>query len=606
MTDSSPVADAPSIPETGSSARHHPYRVWAPAAEQMALAIDEELLPMTREADGWWTADRSVRPGDLYGYVVDGDGPFPDPRSRYQPNGVHGSSQWIDHEAFTWSDAGWQALPLAAGVIYELHIGTFSEAGTFDGAIAKLPHLVALGITHVELMPVAQFSGTHGWGYDGVDLFAPHHQYGTPDDLKRLVNACHVHGLAILLDVVYNHLGPAGNYLSRFGSYFTPRYHTPWGDAVNLDGAGSDEVRRFFCDNAMMWVRDYHFDGLRLDAVHALIDTSATHFLEQLAAEFDTLEATLGRHLVLIAESDLNDPRVVRAREAAGYGIDAQWSDDFHHALHSVITGEQAGYYDDFGTLAHLGRAFQAGFVYANTHSRHRQRIHGRTPHDVPGWRLVVAAQNHDQVGNRATGERLTQLASARRVQIAAALLLCAPFVPMLFQGEEWGASTPFQYFTAHEDAELGTLVSEGRRKEFAAFGWDPSSIPDPQTVETFERSRLRWDELADAAHAPMLEWYRALLGLRRRCPELRDGNYQWTRVTWDEAQRQFVVRRGDLIVACNLGDEPLTLDMPDAGFSLLASTPGARVQRGTVILPAESVMVMSAASYHPGYPSPP
>jgi maltooligosyltrehalose trehalohydrolase len=509
---------------------------------------------------------------------------------------VHGLSQSIDHDAFAWSDAGWQPLPLSAGVIYELHIGTFSETGTFAGAIAKLPHLVALGITHVELMPVAEYSGGHGWGYDGVDLFAPHHAYGTPDDLKRLVNACHAHGLAVLLDVVYNHLGPAGNYLSRFGPYFTPRYHTPWGDAVNLDGAGSNEVRRFFCDNAVMWLRDYHIDGLRLDAVHALIDTSAMHFLEQLAAEVDTLEATLGRHLVLIAESDLNDPRVIRARDAGGYGMDAQWSDDFHHALHSVITGERSGYYEDFGTLSHLARALQAGFVYASTHSRHRQRMHGRVPHEVPGWRFVVAAQNHDQVGNRATGERLAHLASAPRVQIAAALLLCAPFVPMLFQGEEWGASSPFQYFTAHEDVELGTLVSQGRRKEFAAFGWDPSGIPDPQDIDTFERSRLRWEECADPAGATLLEWYRALLALRRTVPALRDGNYQQCRVTWDEAQRQLVMRRNGIAVACNLGDQPLTLDLPDAGTALLASTPDARVQNGTVVLPAESVMVMTLA----------
>jgi maltooligosyltrehalose trehalohydrolase len=602
MTHRSSVADAPSAPRATSAARRHHCRVWAPEAKQVSLAVGETHLPMSRHPDGWWTAHRPMRPGDQYGYLVNGEGPFPDPRSRYQPHGVHGLSQWIDHEAFAWSDEGWQALPLAAGAIYELHIGTFSDAGTFEGAIPKLSHLVELGITHVELMPVAEFSGAHGWGYDGVDLFAPHHVYGTPDDLKHLVDACHAHGLAVLLDVVYNHLGPAGNYLSRFGPYFTPRYHTPWGDAVNLDGAGSNEVRRFFCDNAIMWLRDYHVDGLRLDAVHALIDTSATHFLEQLAAEVDTLEATLGRHLVLIAESDLNDPRVIRAREAGGYGMDAQWSDDFHHALHSVITGERSGYYEDFGTLAHLARALQAGFVYASTHSPHRQRVHGRPPHDVPGWRFVVAAQNHDQVGNRATGERLAHLASAPRAQIAAALLLCAPFVPMLFQGEEWGASSPFQYFTAHEDAELGTLVREGRRKEFAAFGWDPSSIPDPQATDTFERSRLRWDECADSAHAPLLAWYRALLALRRTCPDLRNGNYQQCRVTWDEGLGQLVMRRGRIAVACNLGDNPLTLEMPDAAAALLTSRPDARVQDHSVVLPPESVIVMALAPQPDGW----
>ena len=418
---------------------NQPYRVWAPRAERVVLALDGDRFPMTRDAGGWWTATREMRDGELYAYILDDEGPFPDPRSNFQPSGVHGWSQVVDHSRFEWTDARWQPPPLAAGVLYELHIGTFSESGTFDGAIAKLPYLLDLGVTHLELMPVCEFSGPRGWGYDGVDLFAPHHAYGRPDDLKRLVDACHRHGLAVILDVVYNHFGPAGNYVSKFGPYFTHRYNTPWGDAVNLDDAGSDEVRRFFCDNALMWLRDYHFDGLRLDAVHALIDNSACHFLEQLSGEVDALEAVLGRHLVLVAESDLNDPRVIRAREAAGYGIDAQWSDDFHHALHAVITGERSGYYEDFGTLAHFATALEEAFVYAGAHSPHRQRIHGRRLHDVPGWRLVVAAQNHDQVGNRATGERLSHLVSIKRLKIAAALLLTAPFVPLLFQGEEWG-----------------------------------------------------------------------------------------------------------------------------------------------------------------------
>jgi maltooligosyltrehalose trehalohydrolase len=596
MANRSLVTELPAERQTKLSPRDRAYHVWAPSADQVALVVDDERVPMTLGMNGWWTAERPMRAGERYGFLVNGDGPFPDPRSPSQPDGVHALSQCIDHAAFPWSDDGWQAVPLAAAVIYELHVGTFSEAGTFDGAIDKLPHLVALGITHVELMPVAEFSGTHGWGYDGVDLFAPHHAYGPPEDLKRLVNACHDYGLAVLLDVVYNHFGPAGNYLSRFGPYFTNRYQTPWGDAVNLDGAGSGEVRRFLCDNARAWLSDYHFDGLRLDAVHALIDTSATHIVEQLAAEVDTLEATLGRHLVLIAESDLNDPRVIRAREAGGYGIDAQWSDDFHHALHSVLTGEQSGYYEDFGTLAHLARAVEQGFVYAGTHSHHRQRIHGRPPQNVPGWRFVVAAQNHDQIGNRAAGERLSQLASPARLHVAAALLFCAPFVPMLFQGEEWGASSPFQYFTAHEDQELGALVSEGRRKEFAAFGWDPSGVPDPQAPETFERSRLRWQERADPPHAPLLEWYRALIALRRTCPALRDGNYQHTQVTYDEAHRHFVMRRAGIALACNLGDRPLTVKVSDGTQVRLASTADLRIEEGALILPPESVVVMHLA----------
>jgi len=569
------------------------YRVWAPRAQKVVLALEGERLAMMRSADAWWTADREMRNGERYAYLMDDEGPFPDPRSMFQPSGVHGWSECVDHGRFEWTDANWQSPPLGAGILYELHIGTFSEAGTFAGAIEHLPHLVNLGVTHIELMPVAEFSGSRGWGYDGVDLFAPHHAYGRPDDLKRLIDACHARGLGVILDVVYNHFGPAGNYLSRFGPYFTRRYNTPWGDAVNLDNAGSDEVRRFFCDNALMWLRDYHFDGLRLDAVHALIDTSACHFLEQLSSEVDTLEAVSGRHLVLIAESDLNDPRVIRAREAGGYGIDAQWNDDFHHALHAAITGERSGYYEDFGTLEHFARAMRDAFVYAGVHSPHRQRVHGRPLHGVPGWRFVAAAQNHDQVGNRATGERLSHLVSMRRAKIAAALLLTSPFVPMLFQGEEWGASCPFQYFTAHEDAELGRQVSEGRRKEFAAFGWDPATVPDPQSMETFARSRLRWDELASADHAELFSWYQALIALRRQRPSLRDGNYRAVTVTIDESEDRLYFRRGRVLVACNLGAKFTTFDLDGRHRLLLASDPDVCCDSREIHLPGESIAVL-------------
>jgi maltooligosyltrehalose trehalohydrolase len=548
---------------------------------------------MARGSDGWWTLARDRRDGELYGYVIDGAGPFPDPRSPFQPFGVHGLSQWVDHARFAWSDAAFQARPLSSGVVYELHVGTFSEPGTFAGAIDKLPYLVDLGITHVELMPVAEFSGDRGWGYDGVDLFAPHHVYGRPDDLKRLVDACHAHGLAVLLDVVYNHLGPAGNYLSLFGPYFTDRYKTPWGDAINLDDAGSDEVRRFLCDNALMWLRDYHFDGLRLDAVHALVDTSARPFLEQLTHEVDTLEAITGRHLVLVAESDLNDPRLIRAREAGGCGIDAQWSDDFHHALHSLITGERTGYYEDFGSIGHFARAVNDAFVYAGNPSSHRQRRHGRPPHDVPGWRFVVAAQNHDQVGNRATGNRLIHLTSPGRAKIAAGLLLSAPFVPMLFQGEEWGASTPFLYFTAHDDETLGAAVREGRRKEFATFSSAPGEVPDPQAPETFECSRLRWTELNESDHADLLEWYRALLAFRARHSSLRDGNYRDAYVSVNEETSQLTIRRGPILIVCNLGAARATMPAAGSRRLLLASEPDVALVGDAVNLPAEAIAML-------------
>jgi maltooligosyltrehalose trehalohydrolase len=592
MTDVGSKA-ATDVPVTAFPDRLIPrYRVWAPRATNVDLILEEARLPMAPGADGWWTADHETRDGERYAYVVDDRGPFPDPRSMFQPSGVHGWSQCVDHTRFEWTDTRWQPPPFASAVAYELHIGTFSEPGTFDGAIEKLPYLVDLGVTHLELMPVAEFSGSRGWGYDSVDLFAPHHTYGRPDDLKRLVNACHRQGLAVLLDVVYNHFGPAGNYVGQFGPYFTHRYNTPWGDAVNLDDAGSDEVRRFFCDNALMWLRDYHFDGLRLDAIHALVDTSARHFLEQLSDEIDVLEAVAGRHLVLVAESDLNDPRVIRAREAGGYGIDAQWNDDFHHALHSVITGERSGYYQDFGTFEHFARAVEHGFVYAGAYSSHRRRIHGRQLDAAPGWRLVAAAQNHDQIGNRATGERLSHLVSSRRLKVAAALLLTAPFVPMLFQGEEWGASSPFLYFTAHEDEALGSVVSEGRRQEFAAFGWDAASVPDPQSRDTFDRSRLRWDELSLPEHAELQQWYRALLMLRRQSPSLRDGNYQNAVVTVDEKRQRLSVRRGTILVACNLSDTAATIDVDVPLVLLLGSDPSVRTLNDTICLPAESVAV--------------
>ena len=548
---------------------------------------------MRRAAGGWWTAERRLQAGELYGYVVDDEGPFPDPRSPCQPRGVHELSEAVDHESFAWTDAMWQPPPLASAVIYELHVGTFTPEGTFESAITRLDHLVALGITHVELMPVGEFSGARGWGYDGVDLYAPHHAYGGPDGLKRLVDACHARGLAVILDVVYNHLGPSGNYLARFGPYFTDRYKTPWGDAVNLDGPGSDEVRRFFCDNALMWLRDYHIDGLRLDAVHALIDTSAVHLLEQLASEVEALEASLGRHLLLIAESDLNDPRVVQRRELGGYGIDAQWSDDFHHALHTVITGERSGYYEDFGALDDLATALREAFVYAGRYSAHRNRIHGRAPKNLPGWRFVVAAQNHDQVGNRAKGERLTHLTSPGRLKIAAALLLTAPFVPLIFQGEEWGGSTPFQYFTAHDDEELGAAVRDGRRKEFADFGWDPSQIPDPQALETFERSRLHWDEINEPHHADLLDWYRRLIAIRRQLP-LRDGKYRECRTQFDVDASWFVLGRGSVTLLCNLA--AVEQRVPCAGTRrelLLASAEGVTLSDGFINLPPESAALV-------------
>ncbi len=570
-------------------------RVWAPRADRVEVVLGARALRLGQVDRGWFEAEiPEVGAGDDYAFSLDGSDPMPDPRSAHQPHGVHGASRLVDHHAFTWSDSGWRGFHLPSAVLYELHVGTFSPEATFDGAIDRLDHLVDLGITGVEIMPVAQFPGTRNWGYDGVDLYAPHHGYGGPDGLKRLVDACHAAGLGVVLDVVYNHLGPEGNYLERFGPYFTSFYATPWGQAVNYDQPGSDEVRRFAIDNAIGWLRDYHIDGLRLDAVHAIVDTSATHVLEQLAVEVAELSATLGRPLWLIAESDLNDPRVVHGRDCGGYGIHAQWSDDFHHALHTVLTGEDQGYYRDFGALGDLAKALESVWVYDGRWSAVRDRTHGRPATGLPGWCFLGYLQNHDQVGNRAEGDRLSATLSPARLKVAAALYLCAPFVPVVFQGEEWAASTPFQYFTSHEDRELGWLVRQGRRSEFAAFGWTAEQVPDPQEQATFDRSRLAWDELSRPPHDEILTWYRNLIALRRRTPGFSDGRLDRVKVRYDEQAAWLVVERGALRVAANLGDAEQKVELGDGAASrvLLASDDGITLQAGVATLPPDTVVI--------------
>jgi maltooligosyltrehalose trehalohydrolase len=578
------------------------FRVWAPNAKTVELELRSERFPMSADEKGWWFSEIvSVQPGTDYAFVLDGKS-LPDPRSPWQPHGIHGPSRTVDHDAFPWTDRNWQPRPLSAAVFYELHIGTFTRDGTFTAAIAKLDHLVRLGITHVELMPVAEFSGSRGWGYDGVYIFAPHHVYGEPADLKHLVDACHARGLAIVLDVVYNHLGPAGNYLDFFGPYFTDRYATPWGAAVNFDGALSDEVRRFFCDNALMWLRDYHFDGLRLDAVHAIVDTSATHFLEQLSREIANLEARTGRYLSLIAESDLNDPRLVRPHEIGGYGIDAQWSDDFRHALHCVLTGERNGYHADFGSMADLAKALRRVFVYDGRYSAFRQRRHGKSAVGLSAHRFVGFLQNHDQIGNRAKGERSGHLLSLGRLKVAAALVLTAPFIPLLFQGEEWGASSPFLYFTDHQDGDLARAVTEGRRREFAPFGWMPEDVPDPQARETFERSKLNWSEPDNEPHSDILAWHRRLIQLRREIPALSDGRLERIRITFDENAKWLVFRRGPVVVACNLGDvtRRVPADLAPDVRLLLASAANIEFTHDAVVLLPDSVAILICAESHP------
>lgn len=579
----------------------HRFEVWAPFAKSISAKADGKTLPMLRrDEEGWWSVDTDyVAAGTDYGYLIDGDStPYPDPRSQWQPNGVHALSRIYDQDAFRWCDHGFQAPPLPSALIYELHVGTVTPQGTLDSAVEKLQYLVDLGVTHVELMPLASFEGHHGWGYDGVALFAVHQPYGGPDALKRFVDAAHHHGLAVLLDVVYNHFGPAGNYTGKFGPYLTSAHKTPWGVAVNLEEAGSSEVRRFFLDNARMWMRDFHIDGLRIDAVHAFVDRSAIHFLEQLAQETETLAATLGRRLVLIAESDLNDPRVVTPRDCGGWGMDAQWSDDLHHALFALLSREApSGYYRDFGSIAQLAKALEKTFVYDGLYSRHRRRMHGRSAAHLSQHRFLGFIQNHDQVGNRALGDRIEQISGSSRAKIAAALVLLGPFVPMLFQGEEWSATSPFQYFADHRDPELARQVSEGRKREFAAFGWDPASIPDPEAKETFVRSKLNWDELAEPPHAEMAEWYRKLIQLRRSNVSLNDGEPGNTTTSYSEDQRWLCMKRGSIVVACNFAEADRSIDLAGPSRLLFAGCQDARVDADTIQLPPGSVAILEMRS---------
>ena len=499
------------------------FSVWAPHARTLDLILGEQRFALAPLAGGYWQGDVAADTQQGYRYSIDGAAPVPDPRSRWQPDGVHGASHVIDAESLaaaaplngSRAHREFRAVPLTQAIIYELHIGTFTPQGTYAAAQGKLTHLVELGVTHLELMPLATFPGRRGWGYDGVDLFAPFPAYGTPSELAAFVRACHAAGLAVLLDVVYNHLGPDGNYLAQYGPYFTDRYKTGWGAAINYDGPQSDEVRRFVIDNALMWLGDYGFDGLRLDAVHAIFSFEAVHVLEELSIAVKALGADLGRAFVLIAESDLNDPRLVHDASRGGYGLDAHWADDFHHAIHRYFTGETDGYYADFHGLADIATALRDGYVYQGKYSVHRGRRHGRPPVGVAPHQLVVSAQNHDQIGNRAQGERLSMMLGLPQLKAIAALTVLAPFVPLLFQGEEWGAATPFLYFTDHEDPELGRLVAEGRSREFSAFRWQ-GAVPNPQEADTFARSKLNWPELSEARHAELLRWYQEIIRLRR------------------------------------------------------------------------------------------
>ncbi|WP_093259328.1 malto-oligosyltrehalose trehalohydrolase [Thermostaphylospora chromogena] len=570
------------------------FEVWAPAATTVEVEIGGVRHPMHAAGGGWWRAEvADADHGTDYAFRLDGGQPYPDPRSRRQPYGIFGPSRVYDHARFTWSDHGWRGRDLRGSIIYELHVGTFTPEGTFEAAVGKIPHLVELGVDFVELMPVAPVPGRYNWGYDGVDLWAVTENYGGPDGLKVFVDACHAAGLGVILDVVYNHLGPSGNFLHQFGPYFHESLGSFWGQAVNLDGPGSDEVRRYFIENALQWLRDYHVDGLRLDAVHALHDKRAVHLLEELAVEVDRLAVSLGRPLTLIAESDLNDPRLVTPREAGGMGLDAAWNDDVHHALHAALSGERHGYYCDFGSLAVLAKTLTHGYLHDGTYSTFRGRSHGRPARHVPGYRFVCALQNHDQIGNRAEGDRLP----AELLRVGAGLLLTSPFTPMLFMGEEWGASTPFLFFTDHEEPELAATEAERRRREFIGFGYDDwaEKAPDPQDEETFRRSKLDWSEPMREDHRSLLTWYRDLIALRKALPELADPRLTEVRVDYDEQDRWLVVHRGGLRVAANLGRDPVTVPLTPARV-LLASDERIGRSGDGLAMPGRSLAIVRPA----------
>ncbi|MBX7454434.1 malto-oligosyltrehalose trehalohydrolase [Mycolicibacterium sp. 3033] len=548
----------------------HEFAVWAPRPDRVRLDLEGALHPMERSDDGWWRARVDAAPDARYGFVLD-DNPkvLPDPRSPRQPEGVHERSQLWQPSAEAWSDGEWAGRSIDGAVIYELHVGTFTPTGTLDAAIEKLDYLVDLGVDFVEVMPVNAFGGTHGWGYDGVLWYAVHEPYGGPDALIRFVDACHRRGLGVLIDAVFNHLGPSGNYLPEFGPYLSSGSN-PWGESINIGDAGADQVRRYILDCALRWMRDFHADGLRLDAVHALVDTTAVHILEEMSAETDALAADLGRPLSLVAESDLNDPRLITPRDQGGLGMTAQWDDDIHHAIHTAVSGERQGYYGDFGTLETLAQTLQHGYFHAGTFSSFRQRRHGR-PLDtatIPATRLLAYTLTHDQVGNRAIGDRPSQNLTTGQLAVKAALALGSPYTAMLFMGEEWASSSPFQFFSSHPEPDLARATAEGRKKEFASHGWDADEIPDPQDPATFERSKLKWDEADEGDHGRLRDFYRRLIALRGSESDLADPWLDHLRIDYDEDARWFVMHRGSIAIACTLGESDV--DVPVTGDAVL------------------------------------
>ena len=590
------------------------FTVWAPRAEDVKVKLHTgkaQKIAMQKEAFGYWTAlAEEAEPGTRYTFVLDDKTERPDPASLSQPDGVHKPSEVIDHSAFAWTDTKWKGIPLQQYIIYELHVGTFSEDGTFEGVIEKLPQLKNLGITAIEIMPVAQFPGSRNWGYDGVYPYAVQNSYGGPEGLKALVDACHAQSIAVILDVVYNHLGPEGNYLRDFGPYFTDKYNTPWGEAINFDDAYSDPVRNFFFQNALMWFRDYHVDALRLDAVHAIFDNGARHFLQELQEHVHQLEQHEKRPYLVIAESDLNDVRLINPAERGGYGLAAQWNDDFHHVMHAMVTGEQDGYYVGFGTQEQLAKVMTHAFVYDGLYSEHRKRTFGSSTAQNLAHQFVVFSQNHDQVGNRMLGERLTQLVSYDMLKVVAGLVILSPYVPMLFMGEEYGEQNPFLYFVSHSDKNLIEAVRKGRREEFSSFAWQ-GEAPDPQSEETFEQSKLQHSYTSDVKQLHLREYYKRLILLRKSSPALATPDKNKVQAFMEDGVLHLIHHTKPPYIYClfNINNTPKTVTLKKEKFNgnwlvLLCSAdstwggtghdlPQELHQQDEITIPAESLLIL-------------
>jgi maltooligosyltrehalose trehalohydrolase len=549
------------------------FTVWAPSHDEVALQIvspDNRLIPMQKDEQGYFKVlAEGIEPGTLYFYNIAGND-RPDPASYYQPKDVHGPSEVVDHSTYKWSDASWSGIPLEEMIIYELHVGTFTPEGTFESMIPRLSELREFGVNAIEIMPVAQFPGDRNWGYDGAYTYAVQNSYGGPEGLKKLVDAAHREGLSVILDVVYNHFGPEGNYTSFFGPYFTETYKTPWGMAMNFDDKNSDGVRNYFIENALYWFQHYHIDALRLDAIHAIYDLGAKHVLQEMAQQVEALSTGIGRKLYLIAESDLDDVRVIREKEVGGHGMDAQWSDDFHHCLHTLLTGERRGYYQDYGSVQQLAKAYKQSFVYDWQYSLNRKKHYGSDASDRPGHQFVVCTQNHDQVGNRMLGERLTHLVSFEALKLAAGAMMLTPNVPMIFMGEEYAEDSPFLYFVSHTDQNLVEAVRQGRKREFADFHAEGEFI-DPFSLDAFKQSTLKWEKRQEGKHKALLELYQHLIQLRRTMPALKNLDKQNLEASAVEENKLLFLRRGSsgdqIFCIMNFNDKDVTCQTPPGGI---------------------------------------